>query len=143
MTFVTNRLTNRSLNFMKDKIDLGLALQDGHPYDICALMKLFLRELPEPLLPARFHDTFLKCQMIDHEEARIDAVMLLCLLLPWHHMSTLRFIMLFLKRVAAVADRNKMDAANLAVCLAPNILNRREKAEKMNMSESKLLQVCI
>ena len=125
----------------QDKIDLGLALQDGHPYDVCALMKQFLRELPDPLLPTRFHDTFLKCHLLEDDDARCDAVLLLCLLLPWHHMSTLRFIMLFLKRVAAVADRNKMDTANLAVCLAPNVLNRKEKTDKMNMGESKLLQV--
>lgn len=33
-----------------------------------------------------------------------------------------------------------MDVANLAVCLAPNILHNNAKSDKMNSTESKLLQ---
>lgn len=49
--------------------------------------------------------------------------------------------MIFLGRVAAHSEVNKMDVANLAVCLAPNILHNNHKMEKMSGSESKLLRV--
>ena len=68
------------------------------------------------------------------------ALMLLCLLLPLPHLTTLRYIMCFLSRVAKNAASNKLDTPNLAVCMAPNILHNSTKAEKMN-SESKLLHV--
>jgi len=51
--------------------------------------------------------------------------MLLCHLLPDHHLATLRFVAGFLHQVAAHSDVNKMDAANISVCLAPNIFHER------------------
>ncbi len=66
--------------------------------------------------------------------------MLLCLLLPLPHLTTLRYIMCFLSRVAKQSSNNKMDTPNLAVCMAPNLMHNNPKAEKMN-SESKLLHV--
>ena len=66
--------------------------------------------------------------------------MLLSFLLPWANLATLRFTMLFLARVAKHSDTNKMDVQNLALCLAPNLMQGSCKAEKIN-SESKVLQV--
>ena len=77
---------------------------------------------------------------LETEGQRHMALMLLCLLLPLPHLTTLRYIMCFLSRVARNAASNKMDTPNLAVCMAPNILHNSTKAEKMN-SESKLLHV--
>ena len=77
---------------------------------------------------------------LETEGQRHLALMLLCLLLPLPHLTTLRYIMCFLSRVAKNAASNKMDTPNLAVCMAPNILHNSTKAEKMN-SESKLLHV--
>jgi hypothetical protein len=50
-------------------------------------------------------------------------MLLLCLLLPMEHLSTLRFTMGLLSRLAARSQHNKMDATNLAVVLAPNIMH--------------------
>ena len=126
---------------LQDKIDHGERLQDAHPYDVASLIKQFFRELPDALLTTRFHDTFLKCQSIESECDRLSAVHLLCLLLPWHHLSTLRFFAEFLANIARNSEQNKMDVNNLAVCLAPNLLHINCKAEKMKDSESKSLQV--
>jgi RhoGAP domain len=63
---------------------------------------------------------FISC--VHDNVAVSDAVLLACLLLPSFNLSTLRFVALFLSKVAAASDVNRMDAANLAVCLAPNLL---------------------
>ena len=127
----------------QDKVELGERLQDAHPYDVASLIKQFFRQLPDSLLTTRLHDTFLKCHHLEKGDERRQAVFLLCLLLPWPHLSTLRFFMQFLARVARHADQNKMDVSNLALCLAPNLLHMNLKAEKMRDSETKLLQVGI
>lgn len=77
---------------------------------------------------------------MDSEETATKLVLLLCLLLPKEHISTLRFTMMLLAKIAAASNKNKMDASNLAVVLAPNIMNINSKSEKMNSSEEKLLQ---
>jgi RhoGAP domain len=95
-------------------------LSDAHPLDIASLLKQFLRELPEPLFTASLHDVFVECV---HDSVAIsEAVPLACLLLPSCNLATLRYVALFLSRVAASSGINRMDAANLAVCLAPNLL---------------------
>ncbi len=107
-----------------------------------------MAELPE-LLSSCFvnasshHVCFLiQVNALETEGQRHNALMLLCLLLPRTHISTLRFFMCFLATVAQYSEKNKMDTPNLAVCLAPNLLHNSSKAEKMNC-ESKLLHVSV
>jgi hypothetical protein len=50
------------------------------------------------------------------------------------------FFSFLLKNIAKNSDKNKMDATNLSVVLAPNFLYLNSKSEKMNSVEEKLLQ---
>jgi len=110
--------------------------------DVASLIKQFFRELPDPLFTSRLHDTFLKCFSLETEDARITAILLLCHQLPWHHLSTLRYMMLFLQKVAHNCDLNKMDIANLAVCVTPNLMHNNISEKKSDkMTESKWLQI--
>ncbi|ELT99509.1 hypothetical protein CAPTEDRAFT_108376, partial [Capitella teleta] len=105
------------------KYEGGHDLNDANPIDVASLIKQFFRELPDPLLISRYHETFLKCHGLEPESMRVFALLHLCHILPLPHVSTLRFIMTFLQTVAANSDCNKMDATNLAVCLAPNLMS--------------------
>lgn len=102
------------------RVDTGDTLVDAQPLDVASLLKQFLRELPEPLLTLSLHDVFISC--VQNGKAVDEAVLLSCLLLPPYNLATLRYVALFLARVAAASDANRMNAANLAVCLAPNLL---------------------
>lgn len=66
----------------------------------------------------------------------MEGTLLLCLLLPMEHLSTLRFTMGLLSRLAAHSTRNKMDVGNLAVVLAPNIMH-------VNRYTMDILEACI
>lgn len=109
---------------LKVKIDSGEDISDACVLDLCSLLKQFFRDLQEPLLTTRLQDSFLLCYDLVPLQ-RVTAVMLLCHLLPDCHLATLRYTASFLHRVAARSDSNKMDAANIAVCLAPNIFHER------------------
>ena len=123
-------------------MEIGADLNDANPLDVSSLVKQFFRELPDPLFTTYLHDTFLRTRCLDCESDRLPALLLLCLLLPSSHLATLRFTMAFLNSVAQQAEQNKMDAANLAVCLAPNLLHSNHRGDKaMNATESKMLQV--
>ena len=109
---------------------------------MASLIKQFFRELPDPLLTSRLHDAFLKCHQVEPEHSKVSAILLLCHLLPEEHLRTLRYTMLFLRRIADHSEQNKMDVPNLAVCLAPNILHSNSsRNDKMNVTESRLLQI--
>ncbi|XP_046564919.1 rho GTPase-activating protein 11A-like [Haliotis rubra] len=126
---------------LKHQIEEGVNMDVSSIYDLTTLIKQFFRELPEPLFTSLYHDTFIKCYQLDDTKAASEAIHALCLLLPAEHLSTLRFIMQLLSFIASHSDDNKMDAANLAVVLAPNIMHVNSKSEKMNSTEEKLLQI--
>jgi len=105
------------------KIDAGESVSGASVLDFSGLLKQFLRELPEPLLTSQLQDAFLGCYELSPPSKRIAAILLLCHLLPRHNLSTLRYICAFLHRVVDRSVHNKMDAANVAICLAPNIFH--------------------
>ncbi|CAH1792957.1 unnamed protein product [Owenia fusiformis] len=127
---------------LKEKLDRGELLPPGaHVFDVSSLVKQFYRDLPDPLLTKHLHDTFVKVFQIVDQENRQDLLLKLCLLLPSDHLSTLRYTMQFLAKVARSSTQNKMDVANLAVVLAPNIMHTGNKSEKMNSTDHKLIQI--
>ncbi|XP_045176312.2 uncharacterized protein LOC123536882 [Mercenaria mercenaria] len=126
---------------IKQQLENGKGFVGANVHDVTALVKQFFRELPEPLFTSTYHDTFVRCHQIEDQEISTRAILLLCLLLPAEHISTLQFIMRLLAKVTQHADSNKMDSTNLAVVIAPNIMHVNSKTETMKSCEEKLLQV--
>lgn len=89
-----------------------------------------------------YHDTFVRCYQLENENDSTRAILLLCLLLPAEHVSTLQYIMKLLAKIAENSEKNKMDTTNLALILAPNLMHVNSKSETMKSCEEKLLQVC-
>lgn len=65
-------------------------LSQHHVIDVANVLKYFLRELPDPVVPFVYHDLFLHCLLLEDSEA---AVMLACLLLPRPHLHVLAYLM--------------------------------------------------
>ncbi|XP_041351525.1 uncharacterized protein LOC121370398 [Gigantopelta aegis] len=126
---------------LKQQTEEGKELDVSNVNDLTGLIKQFFRELPEPLFTSLYHDSFIKCYQLANDISVTSAILLLCLLLPAEHLSTLQFIMQLFGFIAKHCDQNKMDAANLAVVMAPNLMHVNSKSEKMNSTEEKLLQI--
>lgn len=71
-------------------MDRGCLLDDQHVIDVAVVLKYFLRELPEPLIPYLFHELFIRCLLA---EKKTEAILLACLLLPTEHLNVLSFLM--------------------------------------------------
>ncbi|XP_055948684.1 uncharacterized protein PF3D7_1120600-like isoform X2 [Argiope bruennichi] len=112
------------------KLEKGEDICGSEPNDVASLLKQWLRELPEPLIPQYMHDLFIRCQQLENEENRITANLLTCLLLPPNHLHTLKYLLCFLADFAAHSDENMMSAHNLALCMAPNIFVLNDSADK-------------
>nr|CAH7753407.1 unnamed protein product [Callosobruchus chinensis] len=117
-------------NEIKLSLDRGCPLgTEHHVIDVSVVLKSFLRELPEPLIPYSFHELFLRCSLV---EDKVNAILLACLLLPNEHVNVLSFVMQFLDEVSSHAKHNKMNSYNLAVLIGPNIFPVNEKIVPKN-----------
>jgi len=122
---------------LKQKAENGEEFKNVQPHDVASLVKQFFRQLPEPLLTVLLHDCFIKTQRMEDHGDQTEAVLLLCLLLPIPHLSTLQFTMRFLAKVASCSQHSKMGTSNLAIVLTPNLIHNTKK-EGNNASEKQL-----
>ncbi|KAJ8348255.1 hypothetical protein SKAU_G00268440 [Synaphobranchus kaupii] len=98
-------------------------------HTVASLLKLYLRELPEPVVPFSRYQDFLLCGkhfLIDRKEGLLELKRLLHEL-PVANFNLLHYICQFLNEVQAYSSSNKMSTQNLATVFGPNIL--RPKAE--------------
>ncbi|KAJ8377211.1 hypothetical protein AAFF_G00265060 [Aldrovandia affinis] len=89
---------------------------------ITGALRLYLRELPIPLLTYHLYHTFMQAARMASPEARLEAMHEALLLLPPAHYETLRHLMAHLKRVASCEEQNLMSAENLGVVLGPTLM---------------------
>ncbi|KAL7747468.1 Rho-type GTPase activating protein Rga1 [Sorochytrium milnesiophthora] len=121
----------RRLNQLKDEIDKDptrFDISEENSVQLAALLKKFLRELPEPLLTFKLHRLFVMVQKIGNDAHRKKLLHYICCLLPKTNRDVLEVLFLFLRDAAKCAlpddpDRgSKMDMQNLALVITPNIL---------------------
>ncbi|XP_066506600.1 inactive Rho GTPase-activating protein 11B [Hoplias malabaricus] len=92
------------------------------PCDVASLLKQFLRELPEPLITVELQSAMIQAQTLENPGALEKTTLLVTTLLPPLHARTLRYLCTFLRRVSLRCDENRMEVGNLALVMAPNLL---------------------
>ncbi|XP_054249079.1 rho GTPase-activating protein 18 [Indicator indicator] len=90
-------------------------------HDAASLLKLFIRELPQPLLTVEYLKAFQDVQNLPTRKQQLQALNLLVLLLPEANRDTLKVLLEFLQRVIDHRDKNKMTLKNVAMVMAPNL----------------------
>ena len=126
---------SREIAELKVKWDVGeeVELSAYSPHSVSGLLKMWLRELPEPLLTFELYqpllDLFRQLQL-QHSAAAQSAQLhqpLLDLLdrLPSLHRRTLQALLRFLAAVSSQCALNLMTPNNVAICFSPNILRPR------------------
>ncbi|KAK5810010.1 Rho GTPase activation protein [Linnemannia elongata] len=91
---------------------------------IAALLKLYFRELREPLMLFDFYPSFIAAADITDYNEKLYTIKSLVHSLPETNFNTLQYLMLHLSRVQDQYQTTKMDSANLAICFAPNLLRQ-------------------
>ncbi|XP_019686750.1 rho GTPase-activating protein 18 isoform X3 [Felis catus] len=90
-------------------------------HDAASLLKLFIRELPQPLLSVEYLKAFQAVQNLPTKRQQLQALNLLVILLPDANRDTLKALLEFLQRVIDNRDKNKMTTMNVAMVMAPNL----------------------
>ncbi|XP_031173739.1 rho GTPase-activating protein 24 isoform X6 [Sander lucioperca] len=98
-------------------------------HTVASLLKLYLRELPEPVIPFHKYDDFLACAKLlsKDDEMGMKELRKLVENLPPVNYNLLKYICRFLDEVQSYSGVNKMSVQNLATVFGPNIL--RPKVE--------------
>ncbi|KAL4806323.1 hypothetical protein BDV18DRAFT_125946 [Aspergillus unguis] len=109
------------------------------PVQIAALLKKFLREMPDPLLTFKLHRLFVASQKIPDLEKQKRVLHLTCCLLPKAHRDTMEVLFAFLNWTSSFSHvdedtGSKMDIHNLATVMTPNILYPNAKASGVDES---------
>ncbi|KAJ1532261.1 hypothetical protein ONE63_000877 [Megalurothrips usitatus] len=99
-------------------------LESASVHELAALLKKWLRDLPQPLLTPELVALFYRTHELPvHLRAR--ALNLLVLLLPAENRATLKVLVDFLNRVVKNQETNKMSLHNVAMIAAPSLFPPR------------------
>lgn len=105
----------------EDPLDGSAPLPDVN--SVASLLKLYLRELAEPLLPPNVAQKLVDLRAsLQNDESRLRGEIRVTLKsgVPAVHYVVLRYLFAFLNHVTT-HDENMMDAHNLAVCFGPTV----------------------
>lgn len=97
------------------------------PHDLSSLLKLFLRELPDPLFTFELFLPLINTQSNPDLESRAECIQILLESLEKAHYNVVRFLCKFLKKVSEHKNQNKMSVENLAMVFAPNVIRPKNE----------------
>ncbi|XP_058634934.1 rho GTPase-activating protein 12 isoform X2 [Onychostoma macrolepis] len=105
---------------------------------ITGALKLFFRELSEPLVPyGFFHDIIETVKLSDYLE-KVDRLKLLVISMPPPNHHTLRHMIRHLRRVMERSDSNRMTTQNIGIVFGPTLM--RPENESGNMAINMVYQ---
>ncbi|KAB0365645.1 hypothetical protein FD754_009801 [Muntiacus muntjak] len=117
--------------------DEHLDLEDGRWEDVHVItgaLKLFFRELPEPLFPFSHFRQFLAAIKLQDPAKRFRCVRDLVRSLPAPNHDTLRALFQHLCRVIEHGERNRMSVQNVAIVFGPTLLRPETEEASMPMT---------
>ncbi|XP_025831991.1 rho GTPase-activating protein 17-like [Agrilus planipennis] len=113
--------------------------QDVHV--LASTLKLYLRELPEPLLTYSLYDEWMS-SMRYPEDQRILVVQEILKKLPAANRINLTYLVQFLSKLSKNQE-NKMTSSNLAIVMAPNLLWHKNKEMDIHMSNCATMNMIV
>ncbi|CAM5128151.1 unnamed protein product [Eretmochelys imbricata] len=130
---------------LQDSFDCGekpLFDSNTDVHTVASLLKLYLRELPEPVIPFAKYEDFLSCgQLLSKDKGEGTRELAKQVkTLPQANYNLLKYICKFLDEVQAHSSVNKMSVQNLATVFGPNILRPKMEDPVTIMEGTSLVQ---
>ncbi|XP_046855008.1 rho GTPase-activating protein 44-like isoform X2 [Xenia sp. Carnegie-2017] len=144
------RIAGQSTKVKKLKVsfDAGLADLSSEEYDVHAVtgvLKQYLRELPEPLMTYELYHEWIEAGSIRDRDDRLQNLWTVVSQLPKANKDNLRYLMKFLAKIEQNSEVGKMNAHNLAIVIAPNVIwsidddKSYNPGNRMNMKDTVVL----
>lgn len=120
---------------LKEQFNLGKKIffsEDMDPNSVSGLIKLWFRELPEPLLTWALYRDFAGVIEIESPQDKLAQLTQAIAKLPQANKYVLQYLMKVCFIVTQNSEANKMTAQNLGVVFGPNLLKSREGVDAAN-----------
>uniref|UniRef100_A0A8C5MFR0 Rho GTPase activating protein 15 n=1 Tax=Leptobrachium leishanense TaxID=445787 RepID=A0A8C5MFR0_9ANUR len=128
-----NLATIQKLRFVVNQEE-KLNLDDSQWEDIHVVtgaLKMFFRELPEPLFPYCFFEQFVEAIKIQDNDQRVKDIRILVKKLSPSNRDTMRALFEHLKRIVENASVNLMSTQSLGIVFGPTLLATQNDTENM------------
>ncbi|KAM7370563.1 hypothetical protein PAMP_010098 [Pampus punctatissimus] len=129
----------QKLRFKADHEELDL--EDGQWEDVHVItgaLKLFFRELPEPLFPFSHFNKFISAIRISDYNVKVRCIYDLVKSLPSPNHDTMKLLFGHLRRVIQYGEDNRMTVQNVAIVFGPTLL--RPEMESANITMHMVFQ---
>uniref|UniRef100_A0A4W6CYR3 Rho GTPase activating protein 27 n=1 Tax=Lates calcarifer TaxID=8187 RepID=A0A4W6CYR3_LATCA len=129
----------QKLRFKADHEELDL--EDGQWEDVHVItgaLKLFFRELPEPLFPYSHFNDFITAIRIPDYNTKVSCMQDLVRSLPTPNHDTMKLLFGHLRRVILYGEDNRMTVQNVAIVFGPTLL--RPEMESSNIAMHMVFQ---
>ncbi|KAL6114708.1 bcr [Pungitius sinensis] len=120
--------------FDSNNRDVSVTMREMDVNAIAGTLKLYFRELPEPLFTDDLYPNFADGIALSDCVAKESCMLNLLLSLPEPNLVTFLFLLDHLKRVTENESVNKMSLHNLATVFGPTLLRPSEKDSKISNS---------
>ncbi|XP_029296538.1 breakpoint cluster region protein-like [Cottoperca gobio] len=120
--------------FDSNNRDVSVMMREMDVNAIAGTLKLYFRELPEPLFTDDLYPNFAGGIALSDCVAKESCMLNLLLSLPEPNLVTFMFLLDHLKRVTENESVNKMSLHNLATVFGPTLLRPSEKDSKISSS---------
>ncbi|XP_043910636.1 T-cell activation Rho GTPase-activating protein [Protopterus annectens] len=111
---------------LKQELNSGVnvPLEDKSVHLLAAVFKDFLRCIPQYVLHSELYDKWMAAMEKEDTNERIEELKKVLDKLPKPNLILLQHLFCVLHHIHEKAHINRMDASNLAICIAPNMLNQ-------------------
>ncbi|XP_014259247.1 SLIT-ROBO Rho GTPase-activating protein 1-like [Cimex lectularius] len=89
---------------------------------VAGVLKLYLRELREPLFPIIYFEQFMELAQLESKHDFVIKMKDLVQSLPRSVIIVMRYLFAFLNHLSEYSDENMMDPYNLAICFGPTLV---------------------
>ncbi|XP_036436053.1 uncharacterized protein arhgap20b [Colossoma macropomum] len=128
----------KSCRVLKERLNSGhhVPLHGESVFTAASLLTEFLRRLPDSVLGCELYEDWMEVMEADDQQDRCTSAKSVLAKLPQVNRSLLYYVFGMLHHIHTNADVNQMTAANLALCITPNMLWRSSpcSAEQENQN---------
>ncbi|XP_015603217.1 rho GTPase-activating protein 12 isoform X3 [Cephus cinctus] len=135
----------QKIRLQVDQNNFDVLTQEEDVHVLTGALKLFFRELKEPLIPFAFFERALNASMSKKRLEKIQCFKEIVKALPPANHDTLQFLLQHLLRVTSYQEYNRMHIPNLAIVFGPTLMWPAEESANMalDLMQQNLVIECL